>query len=199
MLPALLGIKSIMIRPHYFIYMPLFVVILTVLALRHAKMWQIILTCLVFSMHTGHYAYHFARHDSCANQTATYEIMTTLDIKDQHGNEIEGLKIGCWNAGIAGFFCKYPVVNLDGCINNTAYYAIKLHRLSDYFIQDGIMLYFDHKSTFDAYAPYYGRPTRFTELRRWGDYVLCQCEVADIPQRELTHPDDIYEKGEVIE
>mgnify|MGYP005838073463 CR=1 FL=1 len=35
----------------------------------------------------------------------------------------EGSVVGCWDAGVTGYFCRHRVVNLDGVVNSFAYLA----------------------------------------------------------------------------
>lgn len=33
----------------------------------------------------------------------------------------EGTRVGAYNAGILGYYCGHPVINLDGVVNNVAF------------------------------------------------------------------------------
>lgn len=69
----------------------------------------------------------------------------------QRMNEIVPARsvVGSWNAGIFGyFFTQGVLVNLDGVVNNDAYYYITTHKVREYAKKAGIQFLVDHPSAF---------------------------------------------------
>jgi hypothetical protein len=97
-------------------------------------------------------------------------------------------RIGAFNAGIMGFFCHRPVVNLDGVVNNSAYDALRARQLQKY-VWDNSITYladfrfsveFDHKQFWNGgqgeleFDRDYSFPT---EPIYWERSVLCVYKV----------------------
>jgi hypothetical protein len=156
------------VRPHYFVYAPLFMMILAVPALISRPIVKVVLACLLVIISVGRDSYAVLRYKQLLYQLPTYQLMTNLTIKDT-----ENVTIGCWNAGIPGFFCRYRVVNLDGCVNNAAYAMLKKHRLIEYCINERIEVIIDTRQTFSLYKDFYGYDVKFDVVRSFGDIMVC--------------------------
>jgi len=156
------------VRPHYFVFAPLFIILLAVPALKSKRILKIVLTNLLFVITIGRDSYAVLRYKQLWHQLPIYQLMTNINIKDT-----DNVTIGCWNAGIAGFFCRYRVVNLDGCVNNTVYYILKERRLIEYCVNEQIDLIIDTRKVFLLYKNFYGCRVKFNVERSFGDIVVC--------------------------
>jgi hypothetical protein len=66
-------------------------------------------------------------------------------------------RIGAFNAGIIGFFSQRTVLNLDGVVNNSAYEALRAHRLHDYLLANSVDYVADFKYSVEVdYADFWG-------------------------------------------
>lgn len=97
--------------------------------------------------------------------------MTNIAFRDA-----ENMTIGCWNAGIPGFFCRYRVINLDGCVNNEAYRMVEKRRLIEYCANERIDVLIDTRQTFANYKNFYGYQVPFNIIQDFGDIVVCTYE-----------------------
>lgn len=68
----------------------------------------------------------------------------------------KGTIIGSFNAGIYGYFGHRKIVNLDGVINNNAYYAMKDNRLYAYLREQNISYVIDWEYVEDFYFARFG-------------------------------------------
>ena len=66
-------------------------------------------------------------------------------------------RIGAFNAGIIGFFSHRTVLNLDGVVNNSAYEALRAHRLHDYLVANSVDYVADFKYSVEVdHADFWG-------------------------------------------
>ena len=49
----------------------------------------------------------------------------------------EGIIIGAWDAGVIGYFSRFPVVNLDGLVNSYDYFRTMERNRAEYYQKDG--------------------------------------------------------------
>ncbi len=68
----------------------------------------------------------------------------------------DSARIGAFNSGVYAFFSKRPVVNLDGLINNDAYFAIRDRRLVEFIVEDDIDYVLDLADQIQLYLAAFG-------------------------------------------
>ena len=59
-------------------------------------------------------------------------------------------RIGAFNAGIVGYFSQRTVINLDGAINNSAFYALRARQLRNYVWDNSIAYIADFRFTVEV-------------------------------------------------
>ncbi|MEQ8763568.1 MAG: hypothetical protein RL885_06555 [Planctomycetota bacterium] len=82
-----------------------------------------------------------------ANLTKGLEVLSEIP---------EDARIGAFNSGVYAFFSGRDVVNLDGLINNDAYFAIRDHRLVDFIVEDDIDYVLDFADQIQLYLSAFG-------------------------------------------
>jgi len=75
-------------------------------------------------------------------------------------------RIGCFNAGIPGYFSSRTVINLDGLVNHSAVRYWRAHRLEQYLIDEHIEFIADEKATLHSAERFASRPLRLREISK---------------------------------
>jgi hypothetical protein len=83
-----------------------------------------------------------------------------------------GEPIGCFNAGIPGFFSQRRIVNLDGLVNDSVVPYFRTRTLDRYFHDEGIHYLADETFCLERAAPFLSGPVRLrplasVPLRNW--------------------------------
>lgn len=95
-----------------------------------------------------------------SNQLAMYEASLWIN-----KNLPENSVIGAFNAGVTGYFVDYPVVNLDGLVNNSALDSMKNRDLWNYMHTEGITHISDGKYYFtNRYSLFLGNDDPLADL-----------------------------------
>ena len=88
--------------------------------------------------------WHKSLTEPASQQREMYAAALWLDAN------LQGARVGVFNAGIIGYFSHADVINLDGLVNNDAYAAMKERRLYEYLRDEGIT----HIADFPLYLTY---------------------------------------------
>lgn len=75
-----------------------------------------------------------------------------------------GEAIGCFNAGLAGYFSQRRIVNLDGLVNNAVVPYYRARTLDRYFADEGLHYLADDTSTLEQATRFMTRPLRLQPL-----------------------------------
>lgn len=106
----------------------------------HRKLARVALLLLLL-LGVAHPIREFMRQERAESQTR-YRIEAAMWLRN---NTDPGTRVGSWNAGMLGYFSERPVVNLDGLVNDAAYFrnVVRGHRLKEYLDSQNIGLIAD--------------------------------------------------------
>ncbi len=81
--------------------------------------------------------------------------------------------IGAFNAGIAGYYSDYPVINLDGLVNNVVLDSMLRYELWDYINEQGISHFTDGGYYFlKSYYPFLGIEDPLSEMNELANFPI---------------------------
>ena len=101
--------------------------------------------------------------------------------------------IGSFNAGVYGYFSGRKIVNLDGVINNEAYYALKERKLYDYLRSERIKYVIDWRYVEDYYLLRFGGGDIKDNLREIAVMTPSKGVFKNNPDHELVVYEVLYE------
>ena len=82
-----------------------------------------VLTCAVFLLMEADFAKSFRDVNLAREKThQEWEITSYAGVLTMNRTLPEGSVIGAWDAGVIGYFSRFPVVNLDGLVNSYDYF-----------------------------------------------------------------------------